>query len=256
MITWYSFGINAYAEETSVCNMPGGCPRPDTSRYTSQHYIVYPSMPGYVSHGEIYATQPIQLIVDEHEMTHYFLNQMLHSIPAWFNEGVAIQTDVRLDCDVDAHPYHSGIGYEKTQESGKSELEEKPGAGIWLNEDASITFDEGFYQDLKGGRVVISPETTPGIYDSLGRKDPHYIGSLFMMGLKLDYNCTETCVRDIVLSLKEFEESRCPGSECGIHLALGTRDGEEGITNDILKEKVNEVLGEDTAPLFELLGLE
>lgn len=245
-----------YAEKNSVCNIPGGCPRPKTNSATYANYIINPSLQGYVSHGEIYPTEANQLIIDEHEMTHYFLFQMLHSIPMWFHEGVAIQTDARLDCDVKAHPFNSGIGYEKTLENGKFDIDTPRGSGFWSSEDPSIVFDEGFYEDLKAGKITISPETTPIMYTPFGTKEAHRMGSLFMMGLKLDYNCTQDCVRDIILKLKEFEDNRCPGPECGIALVLGIREGEETITNAIIKEKVNEVVGEDTTPLFELLGLE
>lgn len=245
-----------YAQKTPVCNIPGGCPRPNGSRYTTTHYIINPLTPGYVPHGELYVTQPDQLIVDEHEMTHHFLNNMLHSIPSWFNEGIAIQTDVRLNCDVKAHPFTSGMGYEKTLESGKAELETNPYWGVWLNEDGSITFSEKFYTDLKEEKISIDPEITPKMYTTSGTRDAHFIGGLFMIGLKLDYNCTEECVRDIVLKLYEFEKNRCPGPECGIHSALGSREGEEGINATIIKEKTNEVVGQDTYPLFKLLGLQ
>lgn len=244
-----------YAEKTDVCDQEGGCPRPNSSTATNVYYIINPSLPGFVSYGEIYTNKVEQLVVDEHEMTHHFLNQMLHSIPDWFSEGVAIQTDARINCDVSSHPLRSGIGYEKTLESAETDIDNPRGSGFWLNDDGSILFNEGFYQDLKEGLVSINETLTPAVYDLPGRRDPHIIGSLFMMGLKLDYNCTENCVRDIIKELKDFEEQRCPGPNCGIRLALGAREGEEGINNSILKEKINKVLGQDTTPLFELLEL-
>lgn len=244
-----------YAEKNSVCNMPGGCPRPATNSYSNAVYVINPALQGYVSHGEIYPGGTSELIIDEHEIVHHFLYQMLHSIPLWFHEGVAIQTDARVDCDVKAHPDDSGMGYVKTVENGKSDVDVPSGTGFWLNDEQSLTFDEGFYQALKAGKVKINPETTPKMYTAFGIKRTHLIGSLFMTGLKLDYDCTEDCVRDIVVKLREFEEGRCPGPECGIAQTLGTREGEEAITSAIIKEKTNEVVGKDTTPLFELLEL-
>lgn len=245
-----------YAEKDSVCNVPGGCPRPKTNSSAYPNYIINPALQGYVAHGEIYPTEASQLIIDEHEMTHYFLFQMLHSIPLWFHEGVAIQTDARVDCDVKAHPVKQGIGYEKTVENGKFDIDTPRGTGFWSGEDKSILFDEGFYEDLKAGKITISPETTPIMYNSFGAKENHHFGSLFMMGLKLDYNCTADCVSKIVKKLRKFEAARCPGQDCGIAFVLGTREGEEAITNAIIKAITNEVVGQDTTPLFKLLGFE
>ena len=75
-------------KDNTVCNDTSGCPRPDGSLVTQKNYIVYDTLSGWADYGENYPTKSSSLMADEHEMTHYFLNEMLHSIPIWFDEAV------------------------------------------------------------------------------------------------------------------------------------------------------------------------
>jgi len=103
-----------------------------------------------------------------------------------------------------------------------------------------------FYEDLRDGEISLDDFNI----------NYYHTGSLWMMGMKLDYDCDEFCISDIVMKLYEFEKSECEaGVACGVHPIVGIKKSGH-ITNSIIKEKAEEVTGQDLSPLFDLLELE
>ncbi|MEW5954965.1 MAG: hypothetical protein AB1626_00305 [Candidatus Micrarchaeota archaeon] len=226
-----NYGVfRRYSEE--ACGIPIGC--------TTEGGPVGASV--WVSHnlqgtrpfGENHPTLPGHLLADKHETTHLFLAYALHLIPSWFNEAVAIQTNERLYCHPQERP--GGDGY----------LQERPGDYGGVTNPAGVVIDEGVYFRLKRGEVAAS---------ALGLGS-HDRGTLFIIGLRVDYNCTKDCVRDIVRALYEYERRGCSLAtpRCSSQQdAVGAFP--QSINASVIKQKTSEVVGRDVTPLFETLGI-
>lgn len=196
-------------------------------------YVLHHHLNGFHPFGYNHPTEPEHLMADKHETTHYFLYQMLHYIPSWFHEAIAMQTNERLYC------------HEQENPDGDAYLIER-GENARITMSDGTLFNEEFYRRLRDG------ETSLAAWE---KGESHLIGPLFIMGLKVDYDCEKDCVRDIVVKLREYEEEQCTISQeaCGAGLytlAVGT-----GIKDPIIKQKAEEVINEDITPLFNLLRL-
>ena len=137
---------------------------------TASYFGVYfPGTPGVVNSGESEVTSIDNIKADIHETTHVFTVHLLRQVPDWYNEGVSIYLNEKLDC----HP---------------KQFED-------VGNRIAIAL-EGNYDKLKNGEEIQSFEY------------PHYKGSLFFAGLELDYNCKEDCFKEIFSRLKEIKELR------------------------------------------------
>lgn len=205
-------------------------------------YVLFHNLNGFREFGEITPTKPEHLTADVHESTHYFLYQMLHAVPSWFHEAVAIQTNERINCS------------DKQTSWGDTYLPEKEGdAGI--NMDDGTTLGVEFYERLKKGETSLSKQE---------EKESHILGVLFIIALKKDYNCGFYCFRDIVLKLHEIELKNCLQGKCGIEKSefeenafnamwLGGEDKQKA--TELIEKATKEVTGKDASKLFELLKL-
>ncbi|MEK6973325.1 MAG: hypothetical protein AABW72_04780 [archaeon] len=203
-------------------------------------YVMFHNLDGLHLYGEPYPTKPEHLQADVHETTHYFLYQMLHGIPSWFHEVVAIQTNERLNCS-DKQSYW-GDAYLSFKEQG---------GGIEMDDGTQLNVD--FYKRLKEGKTSLSEE----------EKKDHYITSvLFIIGLEKEYDCGFYCIRDVVLKLHEYELKECAASDknCAIQKVLDKfftayLAGSQEAANDRIKMTFDEVTGKDTSELFNLLEI-
>ncbi|NQT49593.1 hypothetical protein HQ571_02770 [Candidatus Kuenenbacteria bacterium] len=205
-------------------------------------YVMFNNMNGFREYNQITPTKPEHLTADVHETTHYFLYQMLHGVPSWFHEAVAIQTNERLDCT------------DRQMPSGDSYMKEKDtdAGGIVMGNDRYL--DYSFYRDFRDGKVSLTAE----------QKANHYLtGTLFIMGLNEDYSCGFDCVGDAVIKLKEYEQAQCrigSGVNCAISnyldtWGLGWIGGAEAQSNKVIKQKFEAVIGKSISDLFDLVGL-
>ncbi|GEM_PF-2277583 len=222
-----------------ICTEPEGCIGIEGGA-GGPDYVMFHNLDGFREYGEVVPTKPEYLQADVHETTHYFLYQMLHGIPSWFHEVVAIQTNERLKCS------------EKQAEWGDSYLTEKGTGGIIM--DDGTTLDLDFYKRLKEGETSLSEN----------EKKDHYITAvLFIIGLKEDYNCGFYCIRDIVLKLHEYELKQCStdASICAVQETINGQfitmwlGGSEENANNKIREVTSEVVGEDVISLFTLLQI-
>lgn len=230
--------------DADPCNNGDGCSGREGG-IANPDYILLNELNGEQDYGEIAPTRPEQLYADVHELTHYFIYQMLHGVPSWFQETMAMQTYERLDCS-DRYPSRNAESY----------LHERPGDTGGIMMDDGTYFNADFYRRLRDGETSLSE-------DEAGRR--HYVGALFAMGLKEDYRCGARCLKDVIIKLRELEQEFCRGENverCSVNdnddtLAL-TWLGHQGEleTTRIIKEAIDEVVGEDTEPLFDLLEIE
>jgi hypothetical protein len=203
-------------------------------------YVMFHNLNGFREFGAVVPTKPEHLTADVHETAHYFIYHMLHGMPSWFHEVVAIQTNERLVCSGKQTPW------------GDNYLPENEGQG-GINMDDGTTLNEDYYVRLKSGETALSPEE---------QDEPHVLGTLFIIGLKKDYNCGFYCIRDIVLKLHEYELKGCAIGKCGVAsyvenkysmMWLGGEGKDEA--NERIEEATSEVVGADTGQLFQLLKL-
>lgn len=131
--------------------------------------VFFPGIPGIVNSGEFEVNSTENVRADIHETTHVFTDNLLRNVPDWYNEGVSIYLNEKLNC----HPKQ----YEDT------------------GNRLTIALNKTYYQ-LKNG-------TEPEFFEY-----PHYKGSLFFAGLELDYGCKEICFKEIFNKLREIKESR------------------------------------------------
>lgn len=238
-----SYKVHNHLEGLEKCNLPEGCTGIEGG-VGGADYVLFNNLNGFREYGQITATKPSHLTADVHETTHYFLYQMLHSIPSWFHEAVAIQTNERLNCTA-------------TQiDTGDAYLVEKGnlGGGIMMGNKRYL--DYSFYRDLRDGKVSLT---------TVQATEPHILGSLYIMGLKEDYKCGLGCVKDIVIKLREKELDNCTGSDsskCGVKPLSGADwmsfwmgGVSESGANALIKDATNNVLGKDTSKLFNLLEI-
>lgn len=210
-------------------------------------YVVFHNLNGFRAFGEVVPTKPEFLTVDVHETTHYFLYQMLHGLPSWFHESLAIQANERLNCSSRQAAW--GDAYLQERENQKG--------GIYMGDGTTLNLD--YYRRLRDRKTQLSETEL---------KSPHLLGTLFAIGLREDYQCGFECYRDVVIRLREQEQKFCrlgKGKNCAVAnyektinifgLGSGETSDWEKITTEIIKKAFDQVTGKDTQPLFELLKL-
>lgn len=207
-------------------------------------YVMFHNINGLREFGQATATKASHITADVHETAHYFLYQMIHGIPSWFNEAFAMQTNERLNCTDRQTKYGDSYLKEKDTDYG----------GINLSGGNFLTYD--FYRKFKKGSVS---------FNATEKNDHYLIGSMFVMGLKDDFACGKDCWRDIVMKLHEYELEHCATgiNNCAITNYqdtwglswLGGVDGGEKNANAIIKNVVEEVVGKSVTPLFTLLNI-
>lgn len=283
-----------------ICNQKNGCEAFTGHIFDAGIGISWQGYPGYVHYGEKEVIASKDIIVDEHEMTHIFLYNMLHGLPSWLDEGVAIQVKERLHC----HPQEDQKGDAYLQE-----VESEFGISGGINMSDGTVLNEDYYIRLRSGKTNLA-DSEKGTGGS-----GHKIGTLWVMGLKLDYGCEEKCIAKIIKKLKVYRDEQCQNSqeECGLSRVIvfnisddmyslnpkETNKGEnkkkpnvdfnkgnklnlkslgdyqkypkyfldsgtsywtiwrlvEPLENKIIKQVTDEVVGQDTSALFELLEL-
>ncbi|HLD73144.1 MAG TPA: hypothetical protein VJA23_06195 [Candidatus Nanoarchaeia archaeon] len=189
-----------YNPAEEKCTDPSGC-----SGYATGHSdpigLSFIPLPGNRSYDQNQPTLPSQLVPEKHETTHYFLNHMLHSVPDWFKEAISIQTEERIKC----HPQENPKGDAYLLETEVDLLHPELG----INLANGMTLNEEFYQKWKNGGADL-PETD---------KNNYYIqATLWLIGLKLDYSCTEDCIQKILQELRQqvVEECKISQEKCGL----------------------------------------
>ncbi|MBU2638038.1 MAG: hypothetical protein KJ955_03630 [Nanoarchaeota archaeon] len=284
-----------------ICSNLEGCRGYEGGTHYHGIGVLFKGLSGDFDYGMKYPSRPEQLYADKHETTHYFVYSMLHTVPSWFNEAVAIQTNERLACHPQELPW------------GDTYLVEREGDAGGINMDDGTYLNYNFYRRLRDGETSLSDDEF---------NKPHIIGTLFIMGLKEDYDCDKFCVRDIVTALREYEHENClfgqascslnrfivfapdesepcPACEGEIPIVTGAflnirklsdmkpkivepkrpkieeieippirfpieeKDsweiwaaGNPNINNEVVKQKTEEVIGEDVTQLWELLRLD
>ena len=203
-------------------------------------YVMFHNLNGYRDYGESNPTKPEQLTADVHETAHYFLYQMVHGVPSWFHEVIAINTNEYLVCN------------DKQSKWGDSYIPEGDHDGINMDDGTNLNIE--FYKRYKEGKSSLTIE----------EKQDHYITAvLFIFGLQEDYNCGFYCIRDIVLKLHEYELKAClsDSTKCSIQeFALGSyfygyQGGSEEEANKLIKKAVDEITGKDSSTLFNFLEI-
>jgi len=120
----------------------------------------YCSIDGILRKGEAQ-----KLKADVHETAHVFTNSLSKgAIPNWFNEGISIYADSRIQC-------HS-----------------KQAEGFHGMRDSAV---QNLYLPLKDGDR------------SSFKNEAHYLGEMFNLALEIDYNCDINCFFEIVRDLRE-----------------------------------------------------
>ena len=235
---FYNSKLDKCALKEGCSGIEGGVGGPD--------YVLFHNLNGFRASGEVVPTKTDYLTADVHETTHYFIYQMLHAAPSWFQEAVAIQTNERLNCN--SKQNSNGDGY--LQEKGNTSAGINLSAGNYLNYD--------FYKKFKVGQVGLT---------AAEKKDNYITATLFIMGLKQDYNCSSDCIKDAVIKLREYEQNACmsgTGAGCSIVnsganwllMGLAGSTGEDSTkANTLIKQKFEEVIGKDISALFKLVGL-
>lgn len=231
-----------------ACTLKEGCEGQEGG-VGGADYVMFHNLNGARSYGQVVPTKPEQITADVHETTHYFVFQMLHGAPSWFQEAIAIQTNERLNCS--SRQTKWGDGY----------LEEKnatANSGIVMGNGRYL--DYNFYRDLRDGKISLTAEQSSNEYIK---------GTLLIMGLKEDYKCGFNCLKDVVIKLREKEQNNCRGadiSKCAVTLSgnswlvgwIGTgliKDDSEKIVNGLIKQTIDGVVKKDTDSLFKLVGL-
>ncbi|MDP3989596.1 MAG: hypothetical protein Q8Q01_00125 [archaeon] len=229
--------------EKPECEQEEGCCC-TTGGSTSWSGISQSNLFGNTQFGEKVAKDLSDIIAEEHETTHFFLYYMLRGHPNWFSEAIAIEVNERVNCDVVAMDLEGNA--KEFAKKGDAYLRE---TGTDLLSSGGIRMDDGsmldnnYYLRLKQGDVSLSERE---------KRDSHTIGALWIMGLKEDYNCNEQCVLRIVKELQGYTSSQCrPGTSCGDN----PLQFPEIITNEIIKEKTDLIIGSDTGELFRLLEI-
>lgn len=194
---------------------------------------------GYYKFGEVEVTEINNVNFEIHETTHYFNSRSLgHTLPGWFDEGVAIYTESRVPCT-----------FEITKDKEKIDNIAKDNYYKLKNKEKTlkeIAFDE------KRTKFV----TEQGYSN-------HLIGSMFFIALEEDYNCNTECFSDILHSLYIYRKN-CVG-ECFSRALNASHPEIDGInnndlrvniiTNKVIKQISEEVVNQDLTPLFDLLEI-
>ncbi len=215
------------------CNKKEGC-------YISGGGIAYHEgieqefIPGLREYGENDVTKKENIGFEIHEFAHIFTYYGLGIVQSWFTEGISIYTESRVLC----HPDYI--------------LSNK------MDDFLSL------YNQLKKGDKTLD-EIAP--YDEYYQTshNSHRIGSMYFSALEQDYNCNKKCISRILYFLYEYRKN-CV-RDCFenakkyvpqlMNFSLNNNDLRVPIiTNKIIKQKSEEIIGEDLNSLFELLEIE
>lgn len=200
----------------------------------NQKGIAQSFIPGLREYNENDVTKQENVGFEIHELAHVFTRYGLGIVQSWFTEGISIYTESKILC----HPDYILSNKMDDFLSLYNQLKER-----------NITLDE------------IAP------YDEYYKvkHNSHRIGSMYFGALEQDYNCNKKCISKILYSLHEYKEN-CVG-ECFenakksipqlMNLSLSNNDLRVTIiTNQIIKQKSEEIVEEDLTSLFEMLEIE
>ncbi len=175
---------------------------------------------GIMGNGQQRVNSTQNLRADVHETTHVFTYYYLGSVPSWFSEGLSIYINTKLNC----HP----------------------------KQFTEVRMDENnlglIYQKLKNGE-----------FDIQYFNSSHEIGSLFFIGLEKDFDCDKVCVFNILKELHNFRlncNNSCVRNMTGVETNdTNAKLGYRLITNEIIIEKIQRILGKDISSLANMLNL-
>ena len=234
---------NIHSVEKPLCEQDGGCCC-TTGGSTDWSGISQSNLFGNTQFRARTVENPEDIIAEEHETTHFFLYHMLKGHPAWFSEAISIEINERINCDISVMDLEGNAKQFVQQGDAylrETEMDKRISSGILMNDGSKL--NEDFYKKLKQGDVSLNENE---------RKEPHIRGALWIIGLKEDYGCEEQCVLRIVKELQTYTESQCKrGTDCGDN----PLQFPDIITNEMVKEKTDLVIGVDTRELFEMLGI-
>lgn len=190
-------------------------------------------IPGLRERNETDVTKEENVGFEIHELVHIFTHYALGNlVPAWFDEGISIYAESRFLC----HP----------------------------NLILSSRFDSSTknYKKLKEGKLKLE-EIAPFDEWYKTKYDNHIIGMLYFSALEQDYNCDKECITKILFTLYQHRKN-CVGI-CFEKARNSTSDKINSInmndlrikiiTNEIIKQKSEEIIGQDLTPLFSLLQI-
>lgn len=210
-----------------VCKEKTGC-LDDSTGHAFNLGLLWHNLPGKVGYNQKEPQKAENIVVDEHEATHIFTYQMLHNAPKWFMEAISIQTEERLHC----HSQEAPEGDAYLLETAVDAV-----SGLGINLESGLFLNEDFYQKLKTGEATLSSQE---------EQNGHILGSLWVMGLKLDYKCNEKCISQIMQELQQYVQQQCQISQsaCGLgqdYLFGGGgkcsfASGSDGITGKIVQD--------------------
>ncbi len=219
-----------------MCNQDSCCCR--EGGLTSVRDVRMPGIPGLTVRGQGTVSTVDYVMTDEHETTHYFLFHMLGEHPLWFSEAVAISTNERVQCDVTGYNRQGGRNSEVVAYMTKGDAYLKESAAdVREGAESGVRVADGrvvngaLYRDVRDGKYVLKS------------RDEHLLGALYIMGLQEDYNCGSDCVRDIVEDLYTLHKEGCLKQAC------------VAVDNSVIFQATNQIVGENTQPLFQMLGL-
>lgn len=191
-------------------------------------------IPGLREYGKSDVTKKENVGFELHEIAHAFTYYNLGTVPSWFTEGISLYTEGRILC-------HS----------------EQVLSNIM---DDSLPL----YEKLKKNNINLN-EIMPDDEDYQIKYSSHRIGALYFLALEQNYDCDNECIAEILFSLHKYKEN-CVG-ECFenakesvpqlMNFSLNNKDLRiQFITNEIIKQKSEKVIGEDLTSLFEMLEIE
>jgi len=190
-------------------------------------------IPGLRIYNESDVTKKENVGFEIHEIAHIFTYYGLGIVQPWFTEGISIYTESRILC----HPDYI--------------LSNK------MNDFSSL------YKQLKNKEKTLN-EIAP--YDEYykTKHNSHRIGSMYFGALEQDYDCNKDCIATILYSLHEYK-TNCSGycfenakqsNPYLMNISLNNNDLRVLIiTNQIIKQKSEEVTGRNLTSLFEMLEI-
>lgn len=273
------------------CNDPNGCFGYETGKSYQLFGLYWNPLPGSRDYNENQPTKPNHLIADKHEITHHFISRALHFVPQWFNEAIAIQTNERLKC----HPKESlkGDGY---LAETNFDLENNGGIHMddntRLNDDFYLRLKKGqtsLSDQEKNDYYITGVLWVLGLKLDYGCKEDCISKIVLKLKEHIDEQCKisqEACGLGIKVIFETLGPKSCPQDKGGFEsptgnaivnkipesqitplIVIGKQPNPEkhywffwdGISidfNAILKQATDEVVGQDTAPLFKLLEIQ
>jgi len=132
------------------------------------NYATAPGFIGWLCYGKKRVTDTDQVFMDLHEMGHSLIGiSMIKDLPRWFEEGLVIQMSNRMKC----HNYRGDTS---------------DGSNKWVLQLKKV------WKLLKKRKKIPKKWRT-----LLGKKDNHFVGSLFFAALEVEFGCTLECARKI-----------------------------------------------------------